>query len=324
MDLDFNQTLERLCGVRILVVGDMILDHYLIGTADRISPEAPVPVVLFQRETQIPGGAANVARNILAVGAQVACAGVVGDDEQGRLLIDLLEQDGADCSAILKLSSRPTTTKTRILAQNHQMLRLDREDARPVSADVTESLLGHCCASVLDCDAVIVSDYGKGALPPQFLHSFLQAAKAAGKPVFVDPKGRDYSRYFGATCLTPNAREAGDASGHTVDSDAGLYAAAAAIMAMAGLAQLVITRGAAGLALFEQGAAQPLLIPATAREVFDVTGAGDTFISWFAMCCASGLASGEACAIANQAAGIAVGKVGCATVSRDEMLRHEA
>lgn len=314
----FRDSISKLKNVRLLVVGDMILDHYLIGSADRISPEAPVPVVLINKESCIPGGAANVARNILAVGVHVACAGVVGDDDQGRMLTAHLAQDGADCSSILTVHDRPTTTKTRVLAQNQQMLRLDREDARPISKHTWQLLLEHCIRDLSSYNGVVVSDYGKGSLPEEFLAALFAETVRMNIPVFVDPKGKDYTRYRGATTLTPNAREASEASGFSVD-DENIIKAAEKIMDDVKCSYLVITRGASGLALFN-GTNKPLMIPTSAREVFDVTGAGDTFISWLAMCVSSGMSPEDACALANIAAGIAVGKVGCATVTDEEVL----
>jgi len=318
--MTLQDAVSQLTSGHIMVVGDMILDHYIVGNADRISPEAPVPVVLLQNEKSIPGGAANVARNILSAGAKVDCCGVVGDDDKGLELIACLSKDGADCSTIITLSNRPTTTKTRIMSQNQQMLRLDREKTTPLDDEQSQLLLDTCLKSIEKYNAIIVSDYGKGTLSKKFLTGLFDAAKKYNCSVFVDPKGRDYSRYAGATVLTPNAKEVSEVSGIQLDTDADLEQAASYIRNIVASRYLIITRGAAGLALFRDGH-RPLLIPTYAREVFDVTGAGDTFISWLASCMAVGFTIEDACVVANAAAGVAVGKIGCATVTRDEILQ---
>ncbi len=305
---------------RVLVVGDVILDHYLVGNAERISPEAPVPVVLLQEEKNIPGGAANVARNIVAAGAQAACIGVIGNDINGEILKKSLDNEGVDCSCFLEMDSRPTTTKMRIMAQNHQMLRLDREVTNMISKKESALLLKKCVSILPEYDAVVVSDYGKGTLSPEFLKNLFTAAKKAGCPVFVDPKGRDYKRYRGATALTPNEREVGEVAGVVLDSVTALIEAAEKLRHTVQCPYVVVTRGAAGLAVLGNKK-KPLLIPTSAREVYDVTGAGDTFISWLALCQSVRVSMIDSCRIANTAAGIAVGKVGCATVTQEEVLK---
>ncbi|MEI7635349.1 MAG: D-glycero-beta-D-manno-heptose-7-phosphate kinase [bacterium] len=316
--IDILDLLDRLSGCRLLVMGDLILDHYVHGSSERISPEAPVPVVVFQSEEWAPGGAANVARNICAAGGKVWCAGVTGRDSESEMLLSQMRRIGADCQGVLRLESRRTTTKTRIVSHGQQMLRLDREDKNPIPPQAEEQLAKSCLDRLAQCQAVAISDYGKGALTPRVLRTIIEASRKMGIPLFVDPKGRDYSRYRGAWCLTPNTREACEATGRSEPDEQGIHAAAQALLEITDCRNLVITRGPEGLSLFGRGR-EPLRLHATAREVFDVTGAGDTFISFMAMGVAAGADAADAARLANAAAGVVVGKIGAATVSRQEL-----
>ncbi len=309
---------DRLAGAKVLVVGDMILDHYLVGTSERISPEAPVPVVLVQREESMPGGAANVARNVVAVGGRAHCIGVTGCDRDGDALRNHLGAIGVDCTRLVALPDRPTTAKTRVISHGQQMLRLDRENAAPLPAD-SERLLGDACVDAMaGCGAVILSDYAKGVLTVGLLSRLISCANELGIPLLVDPKGRDFTRYRGAFALTPNAREAGEACGMAVNDAGGISRAAEVIRSQTGCRVLAVTRGADGMTLFEADK-PPQHIRATAREVFDVTGAGDSFIAVLAMAVAAGIAPTDAACLANAAAGVVVGKTGAATVSPAEL-----
>jgi D-beta-D-heptose 7-phosphate kinase/D-beta-D-heptose 1-phosphate adenosyltransferase len=310
---------ENLASVRLLVIGDLIVDHYIRGTTERTSPEAPVPVVLFQREERVPGGAANVARNILALGASVICVGTVGMDDPGTHLIESLSRLGADVSSIVRIAGRPTTTKVRIISQSQQMLRLDYEDAGVVPSATEQQVISAFDENVSRCSGVLISDYAKGVLTHRVLKHVLDKSARLAIPVFVDPKGRDYSKYAGAYCLTPNAREAYEATGVSGNSGEELAQAAEAIRSRAHAELIVITRGAEGIALCQRDS-QPVLIPAAAREVFDVTGAGDTFISVLSLGIAAGTDALSAASLANIAAGIVVGKSGAATVAPAEIL----
>lgn len=314
-----SEQLQAITGTRILVLGDLIVDHYIRGTTERTSPEAPVPVVLFRDEQVIPGGAANVARNIRAAGADVHCVGIAGTDDEGNRLIQAMEAAGLPSDGVVRIAGHPTTVKTRIVSQGQQMLRLDRESDAIVSLPEQERVFAAFRERLPSCSAVIVSDYAKGVLSPFVLSSAIREAEAAGIPLFVDPKGRDYSRYQGAYALTPNAREASEASGIALTSSTALADAARAISAITGCQLLLITRGAEGFALFQKGSAEPYLMPTFAREVFDVTGAGDTFVAFLAMSIAAGHEAATAAEIANAAAGVVVGKTGAATVTLAEL-----
>jgi D-beta-D-heptose 7-phosphate kinase/D-beta-D-heptose 1-phosphate adenosyltransferase len=316
----WHEVLARMRSTKILVVGDLILDHYVHGKTERTSPEAPVPVVVFEREYTVAGGAANVARNVCCFGAHAACVGVIGADDAGNKLRALLEQQGVDCSGLVEVRDRPTTIKTRIISQNQQMLRLDRESTQPISHGTEAMIAEHYSRLLPRVGAVVISDYAKGLLTPSLLATMLIKARESSVPVFVDPKGRDYTRYRGAFALTPNAREAAEASGIDTKSEADVVRAAQRLWELTSCDWVIVTRGAAGVALYKPGEA-PKFVPTRAREVFDVTGAGDTFIAFLAMGIAAKLDVVEACEVANAAAGIVVGKLGAATVGPDELLR---
>lgn len=309
---------QNLADARVLVIGDLILDHYIKGTTERTSPEAPVPVVLWEGEEKIPGGAANVARNVTALGASAGCIGITGNDAAGADLKNALAATGVECSGFVTDATRPTTVKTRIVSHNQQMLRLDVEKTAQADAQVAKAVIEAFHQRLPQYNVVIVSDYAKGVLTADVLVHVINACRSAGVPCFVDPKGRDYARYHGAYALTPNAREAGDASGSAVTDEAGLQSAADQIQKQTDCEILIITRGGSGLAMFPRGD-KPHFISATAREVFDVTGAGDTFVAVLAMGVAVGLSPHDAAELANKAAGVVVGKTGAATVEPHEL-----
>lgn len=310
---------NKLTRIRCLVIGDIMLDEYLWGRTDRISPEAPVQVVDVLREELRLGGAGNVVNNLVALGAQVALCSVVGEDENGQALLSVLHNRSIPADAIFHDPSRRTTRKTRVVASHQQIVRIDRESREPLSADVEGQLCDWLASNASNFDAILLSDYLKGVLTPKVLSTVIAAANASGIPVLADPKGTDYSRYRGATILTPNRKEAEAASDITVNSDASLALAAKAIMERAGLNYLLVTRSEEGMSLYSTEA-DAVHIPTVAREVFDVSGAGDTVLASLAAGLAAGLEMPEAALLANVAAGIAVGKLGTSTVTPDEIL----
>jgi D-beta-D-heptose 7-phosphate kinase / D-beta-D-heptose 1-phosphate adenosyltransferase len=314
-----KEALTRLQQARVLVVGDLMLDRYQWGDAERISPEAPVPVVRIRREETRLGGAANVANNLAALGCRVGVAGITGDDEAGGELRARLESLGAEKAGLLQHPGRPTTVKVRVMAHNQQLLRCDWESTAPVAAEVHGRLGDWLERALKSYDGVILSDYGKGLLSPELAGRIVAACRAARKPVVVDPKGRDYARYRGATCLTPNELEAATATGLPIADEAGALAAGQRLLAELGTDALCITRGAAGV-LGLTAAGEQRFLPARAREVYDVTGAGDTFVALLGAALAAGRPFFEGVELANLAAGIVVGKVGTATVSAAELL----
>lgn len=302
---------------RVLVVGDVMLDRYWFGDVHRISPEAPVPVLKVSRVEERPGGAANVARNIASLGAHCTLLSVVGADEAGDCLLKLLTEQGGVDALLHRDEGFSTIVKLRAIARQQQLLRIDFET--PPSHEVLQAKLIEFKGKLPDCDVVILSDYGKGGLA--HIAEMIQLARAAGKPVLVDPKGDDYARYQGATLLTPNRSEFHDVAG-SWGSEAELNAKAEKLRTELHLDALLVTRSEEGMSLFRAGSV--LHEPTQAREVFDVSGAGDTVIATLAVMLASGAELGEAVRIANRAAGIVVGKLGTAVVSREEILQDMA
>jgi D-beta-D-heptose 7-phosphate kinase/D-beta-D-heptose 1-phosphate adenosyltransferase len=304
-------------GARVLVVGDLMLDRYLTGDVGRISPEAPVPVLKLSGERLVAGGAANVARNLRGLGLGVALAGVLGDDADGVALLGLLQTAGMDAAAVLTDARRPTTSKTRIVGNCQQMLRIDAEETAPLAAAVADALAAAVLARLQDSDALLLSDYAKGVLTGDLCQRLIAAAREHGVPVLVDPKGRDFARYRGATLLTPNRAELALAVGADADDLDGLLLRARALREDLGLAQLVVTLGELGMALVD--ADGTTRVPAVAREVFDVSGAGDTVIAGIAAGLAAGLDPVDRAHLANLAAGVVVGHRGTAAITGDEL-----
>lgn len=299
-------------GPRVLVLGDLMLDRYWHGATQRISPEAPVPVVHVGGIEERPGGAGNVALNAVALGAPVTLVGPVGDDEAGDRLQGLLEEAGVAC-CFHREAHAPTITKLRILSRHQQLIRLDFEDGFPgMPADALDAAFE---AALEAADVVVLSDYAKGALPHP--RALIRRARAAGKPVLVDPKGRDYARYEGATLITPNLTEFRAVVGEPEDED-DLGARAAALAARLGVDAVLVTRGEHGMTLAE-ATGRAAHLKARAREVFDVTGAGDTVIATLAVALGAGAGRADAAAWANAAAGVVVGKLGTATVTPAEL-----
>jgi D-beta-D-heptose 7-phosphate kinase/D-beta-D-heptose 1-phosphate adenosyltransferase len=319
-----RQALAGFPQTRILVIGDLIIDHFIWGSVTRISPEAPVPVVNVTRENLLLGGAANVLNNIYALGGNGAICGVIGQDIMGDHLSELLQNLGSSTGGIVRSGDRPTTKKTRIIAQHQQVVRFDREKTGPLPDGVREELFAYLDKNLASFQAVIVSDYHKGMISAELMALIMKKLRfQTDIPVIVDPKPRLMERFTGVTIMTPNLHEAEMMAGMTITGEAELLEAAETIMDKLQLKALLITRGEAGMALFERER-EPLLIPTMAREVFDVTGAGDTVVATLALGLAAGLDFTEAAVLANSAAGIVVGKLGTATVTPAELLGETA
>ena len=308
--------LPDFANARVLVVGDVMLDRYWFGDVNRISPEAPVPVVLVRRVEERPGGAANVARNIAALGGRVSLLAVIGDDEAGKALEGLLTGSGVD-AVLHRDAELSTTVKLRVVGHQQQLLRIDFE--RAPSKEALAEKLGEYERLVDEADAVVLSDYGKGGLA--HVTRMIELARAHGKPVLVDPKGSDYARYRGATVLTPNRSEFREVAGRWTD-EADLAARARKLRADLDLEALMVTRSEEGMSLFT--AADSRHEPTRAREVYDVSGAGDTVIATLSLMVAAGASLASAMRVANHAAGIVVGKLGTAVVHREELLESLA
>jgi len=314
----------RFTDLKVWVVGDLMIDEYVSGAVERISPEAPVPVVRAQGSEHRLGGAANVARQIAALGGRVSVAGICGEDASGEQLLALCAAAGIDTRAVLKLPGRHTTRKLRVVSHSQQLLRLDWEDVQPCTAEVGARLLAQLAAGEPP-DAIILSDYAKGVLTPE---TIAQILRARGKvPVVVDPKHRDFERYRGATTVTPNLHELELAAGCTLDADdtEGIAGAARALMARAGLESMVVTLGSRGMLVVPSAGAE-VAVPAMRHEVYDVTGAGDTAIAVLTLALAAHAPLAQAAQLANAAAGVSVCQVGAVAVSaasiRDALAAH--
>lgn len=309
---------ENFSKVKILVVGDVMLDRYWSGSVDRISPEAPVPIVSLRESKLVLGGAANVAANVAGLGAQSFLIGAVGADDESSLLFETLEKSSVSAEHLQSFGDRPTTVKTRIVAHNQQVLRLDRESRKPLSDEQEERIWSQIAKVFDDAHAVVASDYAKGVLTENLLRRLIELCCSTGKKILIDPKGKDYGKYNGATILTPNVREAADAC--KLDGDClDVEKAGNMLLAENRLAALLITQGEAGMTLFQKG--KPTLhLPAQAREIYDVTGAGDTVIATLAVCAAAGFDWSEAATVANTAAGLAVEQFGTTAINLEHLL----
>jgi len=302
----------------VLVVGDIMCDSHLLGKVSRVSPEAPVPIFESGEQRRTLGGAANVAANLRALGCEVQLIGVIGTDVTGYRIRDLLRQQGIADTWLLEDATRPTTEKVRLIAQQQHVLRLDQESRHPIDSDLITQALEYAAALLADVDGMICSDYQKGLCMPELIKPLFAMAQAADRPILVDPKKWDFTYYQGATILTPNLKEVEQASGAGVDSEEALEKAANTLLHQSQARALLVTRGKDGMTLFHPPHA-PLHVAARARDVFDVTGAGDTAIATLGMAVASGLSLSEAVYLANTAAGVVVGKMGTAVVSPQEL-----
>ncbi|MEK6776624.1 MAG: D-glycero-beta-D-manno-heptose-7-phosphate kinase [bacterium] len=318
---EIREILSKVKGRKILVVGDVMVDEYIWGKIERISPEAPIQVVDVQSENALLGGAANVVSNLTGLGARVYLAGVVGRDQKGEFLKERLQEQGVRTQGLVTDPGRPTSTKTRVMGQNQQLLRIDREYKAPLSGVSEDRLLQYVCRQVRDCDAVILSDYEKGVLTHGVLAGTIRSAREAKKIIVADPKGRDFSRYRGVTCLTPNRKEAEEACGWPVQSKRDILKAAKHLQKVLKSRACLITLGKDGMALLDRK--DFTVIPTVAREVYDVSGAGDTVIAVFTLVASSGYDLATAAVLANTAAGIVVGKVGAAKATPQEILDYE-
>jgi len=297
-----------------------MVDRFIWGSVTRISPEAPVPVVSVERDSASLGGAGNVARNVRSLGGRAVLVGLHGGDADGDLLIRLCREAGIPVAGLVPVAGRPTSVKTRIVAHHQHVVRFDREDDGPVAAGVVATLRGRALAMLGEVDALIVSDYDKGALSPELLQVVLPEAQRRGLPVVVDPKVRLMPHYRPAGVVTPNAREAAEAAGFRVRSEADLHAAGRRLLDLLGCPHLLITRGEHGMLLLSADG-EAVAVPTVAREVFDVSGAGDTVVATLGMALAAGAAMQEAAVLANQAAGVVVGKLGTAALTPEELLQ---
>lgn len=307
-----KRSVPRLARCRVLVVGDLMLDQYVVGDVDRISPEAPVPVVQVRRDEAVLGGAANVAANMASLGAEVAVLGLVGKDPAARRLRGMLAEAGIDTAHVVTDAARPTTKKTRVVAGHQQVVRVDRESRAEPAARLAGRLDRLLARLAPEYDAVLVSDYGKGMVRARLLDALRAARQVHGFPVVVDPKDIHFSNYRGFSLATPNLAEASLAAGCKLRDQAEVVSAGKRLRAEVDLEHLLITRGPQGMSLFSEGEVEH--IPTMAREVFDVSGAGDTVAALMTLGLAAGLSAGHAAHLANAAAAVVVGKMGTAVI----------
>jgi rfaE bifunctional protein kinase chain/domain len=317
------QTVDSLKGVEILVVGDVMIDRYLWGSVERISPEAPVPVVELQKTEDRLGGAGNLAMNLVQLGAKVSLCGYVGDDEEGEIALKLLEENSVKHSGVLINKKRPTTLKSRVIARSQQIVRLDREKIGVVEPELREGFSAVVNSHIENVKAVVLSDYGKGVISHELMNS-LMLAQTSGKlglssrPLLIDPHPQNYSLYRKMSFVKPNRREAELASGIKIDSYENAYIAAKMLSERWNSDMVMISLSEDGIILYGPGD-QYLTAPSHALQVFDVSGAGDTVVGTFTACLAAGASPEVSARIANVAAGIVVGKVGVATVTPEEL-----
>ncbi|MBC7797021.1 MAG: D-glycero-beta-D-manno-heptose-7-phosphate kinase [Pyrinomonadaceae bacterium] len=316
--MNYQSILEKFADVKVLIVGDVMLDRYWWGSVSRISPEAPVPVVKLEKVTMTAGGAANVAANVTGLGAKSFLVGAIGDDESGRNLPQILDDCDVSSEYLIKFVNRPTTTKTRVIAHQQQVARIDEEFASPLD-DMQQAEMWSTIERLLPkINVVILSDYAKGCLCDELLSKIILTARKLKKPVLVDPKGKDYKKYNGANVITPNRIEAAAASGIEIIDETSLDAAGEKLFESLSIENLLITLGEDGMRLFERGAKSKHFASRT-RKVYDVTGAGDTVIATLAIALGVKIKISDAVQIANAAAGLAVESVGTTFVKLKDL-----
>lgn len=313
-----EELLRSLKGHKVLVVGDLMIDEYIWGGVNRVSPEAPVPIVGVTNETLRLGGAANVANNIYGLGGRVELCGVLGDDQMGRWMRSDLKTKKIGVRGLVTSPGRPTTVKTRVIAHDQQVVRVDKEVTTPLQRADEDVILGSVESFLGECGCVLISDYAKGVVTPTLMSRLVDLARERSVPVAVDPKISQFSIYRGVTVLTPNLFEAAAGAGLVIDSMDALVEAGHRIIDKLGCEYLIITRGDQGMTLFS-GKEAYSHIEAYSRHVYDVTGAGDTVISTLALALASGLSMEEGAYLANVAAGVVVGEVGTVPISTEQM-----
>lgn len=310
--------MKKFAECHILVVGDLMVDAYLWGDAERISPEAPVQIVSVSSEEQTLGGAGNVISNLAALGAKVSAVGVIGCGPDGQLVLNQLNALGVNTAGVIQDQQRPTTRKTRIIANHQHVLRFDREVKTEINRQIINKILHSAEEKTANTDLILVSDYGKGLISKALMKKLTATAQKHGKLLIVDPQGLDYKKYAGASIITPNQRETALAAGIEIVDDQTLAEAAQRLIEKTGIDKILVTCGKDGMVYFERNA-RPYRIGTKARQVFDVSGAGDTVLAVLGLGMAAGYSIKEAVALANTAAGIVVGKVGTATVSKTEL-----
>ncbi|MEW6006878.1 MAG: D-glycero-beta-D-manno-heptose-7-phosphate kinase [bacterium] len=318
-----NKIFERVFGnlKPVLVVGDLMVDEFIWGDVRRVSPEAPVPVVNITGETFHPGGAANVVANIHSLGGQVYVGGVIGDDVEGKRLISSLSSKGISTDGLILDCHRPTTLKTRIVVKSQQMIRIDREKQEPIDERIINQLLDYIKRVIGEVEVIVISDYGKGVIGQKLLEELIPLSKKHDVITIVDPKIGNFGYYKGIDIITPNHFEAQDLTGIIIKDEASLKQCMEAIQRRLECQAVITTRGEEGMSILKD-TGEVFHIPTNAREVYDVTGAGDTVVSVLSLCLGAGVDIIEAARFSNYAAGIVVGKIGTAVVTKEELLER--
>ncbi|MFP4459992.1 MAG: D-glycero-beta-D-manno-heptose-7-phosphate kinase [Candidatus Zixiibacteriota bacterium] len=314
-----KEIFDNIKDTKILVIGDIMLDRYVWGDCERISPEAPVPVIHVKGETERAGGAANVAINIAKLGGKPSILGLIGKDMHGRTLNNILEENSISRDYLVEIENRPTTVKTRVIAQNQQVVRVDREDMQDIDGKLHDEMVKELRKALPHIDGIIISDYGKGVITRDFLDIILLEARRDNTYISVDPKERHFEIYHEISLITPNTKETSYAVGYKVESDESVKSAGHELLRKLKADSVLITRGSKGMSLFTHD--KEYHLPTLAQKVFDVTGAGDTVIAAVTTACCSGCGIYEAAIIANHAAGISVSELGTKAVSPDEIER---
>jgi rfaE bifunctional protein kinase chain/domain len=315
-----NHILDKFTGKKVLVTGDIMLDRYWWGDVSRISPEAPVPVVRLKRTSLAAGGAANVAANVAGLGAEPLLFGVIGNDHEAEQLRNALDEVDVAHDNLIAINDRPTTVKTRVIAHSQQVTRIDHETDSSLSPETEAALVEAVGIAIGAADAIVISDYAKGLITDGVLSKIIAAAAEAGKPLLVDPKGKDYTRYRGAAMITPNRREAAEACNFHENGEGVVERAGTKLIADLGIDAVLITKGEEGMTLFRRDR-EPVTFATAAREVYDVTGAGDTVIATLATAVAAGADLETATNLANIAAGLVVEQVGTTAIDINELRR---
>ncbi len=323
MGIEALSIVEKFSGAQVLCLGDTMLDRYVYGVAERISPEAPVPVVHVRRQVMMPGGAGNVAKNLAAFGVQPLLVSVVGQDANADLLADEIRPFCGDHATLLRQQDRPTIVKTRIIAGIQQVVRFDEEHPAPIGDSCRAEVLAALDSRLPQVGCLAISDYAKGVMTPELTRDAIALAKRHGRPVAIDPKGRDYSKYAGADLVKPNRKELAEATGQTVQTEQEVAEAARDLMRRHEILNLLVTLSDKGMLLFchEDQGREPVLLPSRARDVFDVSGAGDTVLAGIVAGMAVGVSLTMAARFANLAAGVVVGKIGTSVAQLDELTR---
>ncbi|MDO9464206.1 MAG: D-glycero-beta-D-manno-heptose-7-phosphate kinase [bacterium] len=319
--IDINQLRHVIAGfksTKVLVVGDLMLDRFVWGTVERISPEAPVPVVKISSESIMMGGASNVANNICALGAEALITGIIGDDIAGEEFLQLVKKQGMNEDGIILSKKRPTIVKTRIIAQHQQVVRTDKEFVSQIKSTEAKRILAYIKSNMREISAIVISDYGKGIVTRYLVKQIIKLNREFNYPIIVDPIPRHLTYYKNVTMITPNNHEAGESLKTEIKDEQSLVRVGKSLLKLLQANSILITRGEKGMSLFERDG-KVANIPTVAKEVFDVTGAGDTVVGVLALCLGNKASMYESAYIANHAAGIVVGKLGTATVSIDEL-----